>query len=90
MPLTTELPYCRGDVQVLHMYLLCSGVWEEDKLFIAPDLLMKNQTGLWKLQFLENFMNVEWNSLMDEAVSPSDISYLLHPHNHQCNDFALF
>ncbi|KAF4796331.1 Interactor protein for cytohesin exchange factor 1 [Turdus rufiventris] len=50
------------------MYLLCSGVWEEDKLFIAPDLLMKNQTGLWKLQFLENFMNVEWNSLMDEAV----------------------
>lgn len=69
-----------------HMYLLCSDVWEEDKLFIAPDLLMKNQTGLSRLQFPENFMNVEWNSLMEEAT---DISYLFHPHHHQHNDFAL-
>lgn len=43
------------------VYLLCSDVWEEDKLFMALGLLMKNPTGLSRLQFLEKFMNVEWN-----------------------------
>lgn len=43
------------------MYLLCSDVWEEDKLFMALGLLMKNPTGFSRLQFLEKFMNVEWN-----------------------------
>lgn len=69
---------------------MCYDVWEEDKLFTAPDPLMKNQTGLLRLQILENFVNVEWNSLMERAASSPDISYLFHPHSHQHNDFAFF
>lgn len=58
------------------IFLYCEG-WKEDKLFTVPDLLMKNQTGLSRLLFLVDFVNMECKTLMEEAASLSDITYFI-------------
>lgn len=72
-----RLLYCRGDVWVQCVYFVSCEGWKESKLFDAPDLLMKNQTGLSRLLFLVNFVNVEWQPLVEEAASVPATSFFI-------------